>query len=47
MSRTKKRKRTGSKAFDPSCRNNKGCPWCESNRTASNRRREASAESKR
>jgi len=22
----------GSKAFDPSCRNHGGCPWCEENR---------------
>lgn len=23
---------TGSKVFDPSCRNHGGCPWCEENR---------------
>lgn len=22
----------GSKAFDPSCRNHKGCPWCAKGR---------------
>ena len=22
----------GSKAIDPSCRNHRGCPWCEENR---------------
>ena len=34
------------KAVDPSCRNNKGCPWCEGNRTYTNRKREDAAEQK-
>lgn len=32
MSRTKKKKYTGSKLFDKSCRCHGGCPYCESNR---------------
>ncbi len=31
----------GSKAVDHSCRNNGGCPWCESNRKYQERRLEA------
>ena len=33
MSRTIKRKKTGSKAFTWSCRNNGTCPWCTRRRT--------------
>lgn len=32
MSRTVKKKYTGSKRFDKSCRNHGGCPHCESSR---------------
>ena len=31
----------GSKAFDPSCRNHGGCPFCISNRLHASRKREA------
>ena len=38
MSRTKRKPYTGSKRFDPSCRNHGRCPWCEGNRAhAANR----------
>ena len=33
----------GSKAFDPSCRPNGGCPWCEGNRRHASRKRELDA----
>lgn len=33
MSRTRKHKLTGSKAFACSCRNHGTCGWCRSNRT--------------
>lgn len=29
----KRKPHKGSKAFDSSCRNNGGCPWCLKNRT--------------
>jgi len=32
VSRTKKKKKTGSKSVSRSCGNNKGCPMCEGNR---------------
>ena len=32
MSRTRKQKKTGGKAVDNTCGNNKGCPVCEGNR---------------
>ena len=38
MSRTKKRKRTGSKAFDRTCRNHGGCPRCLGNRLHKHKR---------
>lgn len=28
----------GAKAVDPACRNHKGCPWCEENRTYQSRK---------
>lgn len=34
----------GSKAIDPTCRNHKGCPWCEKNRKRKYHRREAAAD---
>lgn len=30
----------GSKSVDPTCRNHKGCPWCEGSRAYNNRKRE-------
>lgn len=33
-----------SKAFDPSCRNHGGCPWCERNRKYHDLKAEESAE---
>lgn len=33
MSRTRKQKLTGGKAFAYSCRNHGTCPWCTRNRT--------------
>jgi hypothetical protein len=33
----------GSKAFDSSCRNHGGCPWCEGNRLRSQRRAQLAA----
>ncbi len=36
----------GAKAIDQSCRNNKGCDWCESNRQYANKKREDSAKDK-
>lgn len=30
--KTKRKPYRGSKAFDYSCRNHGGCPWCEGNR---------------
>lgn len=33
-----------SKAFDYSCRNHGGCPWCERNRLFNRRRLEAEVE---
>lgn len=39
MSRTVKKSYTGSKRFDKTCRNHGGCPYCEGNRTYSNRKR--------
>ncbi len=32
-----------SKAFDTSCRNHGGCPWCESNRSINKRRKDLDA----
>lgn len=32
------------KAVDPTCRNHGGCPWCEGNRTYSNRKRKMKVE---
>ena len=29
---------TGAKSVDPSCRNHKGCKWCEENRTYQSRK---------
>ena len=29
---------TGAKSVAPSCRNHKGCKWCENNRTYHNRK---------
>lgn len=29
----------GNKKISPSCRNHKGCSWCEGNRTYKNRKR--------
>jgi hypothetical protein len=31
---------TGAKSVDNSCKNNGACPYCESNRTVKNKRRE-------
>lgn len=36
----------GGKAVDPSCRNHKGCDWCEGNRKYANKKRENSARDK-
>lgn len=33
-----------SRAIDPTCRNNKGCPCCKSNRTHADRKRKLAAE---
>lgn len=44
MSRTTRRSLTGSKRFDPSCRNHGSCPWCEGSRLHGARKREAAAE---
>ena len=33
MSRTRRHKLTGAKAFSCSCRNHGSCPYCRSNRT--------------
>lgn len=44
MSRTTRRKFTGSKRFDPTCRSHGSCPWCEGSRLHAARKREASAE---
>lgn len=35
----KKKEYTGTKAVDPSCRNNGDCPYCYSNRTVKNKKR--------
>jgi hypothetical protein len=40
VSRTRKREYTGSKRFDPSCRNRGSCPWCENGRQHCNERRQ-------
>lgn len=37
MSRTKKKPLRGSKAFDRTCRNHGGCPWCLGNRLHKNK----------
>lgn len=34
-----RKKLTGAKAVDPSCRNNGDCPYCHSNRTVKNKKR--------
>ena len=34
----KRKEYHGSKAIDPTCRNNKGCPVCEGNRTYQERK---------
>jgi len=39
MSRTYKKKYTGAKAFDKTCRNNGSCPYCKSNRTYKNNKK--------
>jgi len=42
--KTRKDKReplTGAKAVDNSCKNNGTCPYCESNRTVKNKKRDA------
>ena len=44
MSRTYRRKKTGGKAVDPSCRNHGDCPWCQGNRRYNERRDEEKAE---
>lgn len=33
-----------SKAIDPTCRNHGSCPWCEGNRTYSDKRKEIQTE---
>jgi hypothetical protein len=38
MSRTRKRKYSGAKAVDPSCRSHGDCPWCERKRKHKTRR---------
>lgn len=44
MSRTRKHKLTGSKAFSCSCRNHGTCNWCRSNRTYNELRDKEKAE---
>ena len=44
MSRTRKHKLTGSKAFACSCRNHGTCGWCRSNRTYNELRDKEKAE---
>ena len=36
----------GAKRVDPMCRNHKGCPWCEENRTYNSRRKKLEMEDK-
>ena len=36
----------GSKAFDYTCRNHGGCPWCQENRMYKNIKREQESEQK-
>ena len=43
MSRTKKKPRAGSAAFDPHCRNHNRCSYCRSNRTKFDRVKRESA----
>lgn len=40
MSRTIKKPYRKSRAFDKTCRNRGSCPYCRSNRTHANRKRE-------
>lgn len=35
---------TKTKAIDPSCRNHKGCPWCEGNRLYKTKKEEEKME---
>ena len=43
MSRTRKKKRTGGKAVDRTCRNHGSCKVCRSNRTIQSQRNNQSA----
>ena len=44
MTRTRKHPYTGSRAFDPACRNHAGCPACEGNRLHQDRRARQAAD---
>lgn len=46
MSRTVKKKKTGSKAVAPSCGNNKGCGYCLGNKMHRHKRKETRGEPK-